>query len=257
MDWLLPSDVSVLAFVLAVIITAFGGFVKGAVGFAQPLIMVSGMGIFLEPTTIVAAIILPILLANLLQAARFGRRLAWEAIRDFRLYILIVCGMILVTAQFLVVLPGRVIFLVLGVAVVGLCTVQLVGWRPFIPVQRRRSFSILAGFVAGGLGGLTGTWGPPTVLYLMAIETPKARQMVAQGVIYGLGALALLVGHLHSGLLNAQTAPFSAALVVPSFLGLWLGFRWHDRLDQERFRTITLLVLVLAGLNLLRKGLTG
>ena len=101
------------------------------------------------------------------------------------------------------------------------------------------------------------TWGSPTVLYLLAVDTPKARQMVAQGVIYGLGAIALLVGHLQSGVLNSQTLPFSLSLVVPSFLGMWLGFKLHDRLDQERFRKMTLIVLTFAGLNLIRKGLIG
>lgn len=241
----------------AVMITALGGFVKGAVGFAQPLVMVSGMGMFLAPQTIVAAIIIPILVANLLQVARFGWAEAWSAIREYRLFISIICATILISAQFLTVLPGRVIFLVLGIVVVVLCLIQLVGWRPRIPPHRRKGFAVLAGLVAGCLGGISGTWGSPTVLYLLAVETPKTRQMVAQGVIYGLGAVALLAGHLQSGVLNTQTAPFSAALVVPSFLGLWLGFRLHDKLDQERFRTLTLIVLVLAGLNLVRKGLSG
>ena len=36
-----------------------------------------------------------------------------------------------------------------------------------------------------------------------------------------------------------------------------LGFRVQDRLDQARFRRWTLVVLVLAGLNLVRKALAG
>ena len=92
---------------------------------------------------------------------------------------------------------------------------------------------------------------------LMARETEKGEQMRVQGVIYGLGALALTAAHLGSGLLNAATAPFSLALVVPAILGLWLGFRLHDRIDQPAFRKATLAVLLLAGLNLVRRGLMG
>ena len=35
---------------------------------------------------------------------------------------------------------------------------------------------------------------------------------------------------------------------------MFLGYRVHDRLDQRRFLTLTLAVLVLSGLNLLRRG---
>ena len=44
--------------ILAVLITVFAGFVKGAVGFAMPLIMVSGLTQLLDPRLAVAAIIL-------------------------------------------------------------------------------------------------------------------------------------------------------------------------------------------------------
>jgi uncharacterized membrane protein YfcA len=47
----------------------------------------------------------------------------------------------------------------------------------------------------------------------------------------------------------------SVALVVPSLIGMAVGLRLHDRLDQKRFRQATLAVLVLAGLNLVRRGL--
>jgi len=38
---------------------------------------------------------------------------------------------------------------------------------------------------------------------------------------------------------------------------MWLGFKLGDRFDQERFRRVTLWVLVLAGANLIRRGLMG
>jgi hypothetical protein len=38
---------------------------------------------------------------------------------------------------------------------------------------------------------------------------------------------------------------------------MWIGFRVHDRMDAGRFRRWTLIVLVLAGANLLRRGIMG
>ena len=238
-------------------ITLMGGFVKGAVGFAMPLIMVSGMGILIDPQIVVAGVIIPIVVTNCMQVARAGLGPAWDGLKEHWRYVGIVCLMILISAQFLRVIPTQVMFIVLGVPVVMVCLIQLIGWHPVIPARSRRLFEWVTGAISGMLGGLAGTWGPTTVLYLLALDTPREKQMAVQGVIYGLGSLMLLAGHLKSGVLNAQTWPLSAVLVLPAIAGMWLGFKLGDRFDQARFRRVTLWVLVIAGANLIRRGLVG
>jgi hypothetical protein len=183
-------------------VTLVAGFVKGAIGFAMPLIMISGLSLFLDPLVAIAGIILPIVLSNLMQVLRFSWAEARAAIVEYWRYILIVCVMIVGVAQFVTLIPTQTFYLILGVPV-ALSLIQLFGVRFHIPPQRRRAAEWGVGALAGGLGGLTGTWGPPTVLYLIALETPKAKQMLVQGVVYGLGSISLLAGHLQSGVLNA------------------------------------------------------
>ena len=250
---LLSPDLLVFAFLL----TCAAGFVKGAVGFAMPLIMISTLSILIDPRLVVAGIVLPIVMSNALQVFRAGWAEARAAMIEFRLYIVVVCVMILVAAQFLTVVPERAIYIALGVPVAVLSVVQLTGWRFTIAPERRRIAELGIGMVAGGLGGFAGVWGPPTVLYLLALDTPRNRQMAVQGVVYGLGSVALLAGHLQSGILNDETIWFSIFLLVPALLGMWIGFRVGDRLDQVKFRRATLVVLIVAGLNLIRRGITG
>ena len=251
----MPVDLGIL--LGAVLVTLFAGFVKGAVGFALPLVMVSGMGVFMEPRLVVAGIILPIVVSNALQTLRGGLGAARDAVREHATYIGVVCAAIFVTAQFLTVIPSNAMYVLLGIVVVLLSAIQLAGLRFRIAPGARRRAEILIALAAGTMGGLAGTWGPPTVLYLLALDTPKARQMVVQGVVYGLGAVTLFVGHLQSGILNVETAPLSALLILPALAGMWLGFVAHDRLDQDLFRKATMAVLLLAGLNLVRRGLLG
>ena len=245
------------AFAAACGVTLAAGFVKGAIGFAMPLIMISGLSLFLDPVVAVAGIVLPIVMSNLLQVMRYPWSQAGEAVREYWRYILIVCATIVVVAQFITAIPTQTFYLVLGVPVVVLSVVQLIGVRFRIAAAWRHASEWGVGLLAGALGGLTGTWGPPTVLYLIALETPKAKQMLVQGVVYGLGSVSLLAGHVQSGVLTPTTLPWSAALLVPAFLGMRVGFRMSDRLNPEAFRKATLIVLVLAGANLVRRGLSG
>ncbi|QDC11061.1 sulfite exporter TauE/SafE family protein [Oceanicola sp. D3] len=254
---ILPELLTPGLVVFALSVTLLAGVVKGAVGFAMPLIMVSGMGILLDPKLVVAGIILPIVVSNALQVARCGWEEAKAALRDYRAYILIVCVMILLSAQLVTMISSQVMYLVLGIPVTLLCAIQLAGLKLVIPEERRPVASVVAGFLSGALGGLAGTWGPTTVLYLVAIETPKARQIVVQGVIYGLGSVMLLAGHMKSGIMNSETVWFSALMLLPALAGMWLGFKLQDRIDQATFRKATLAVLFIAGLNLIRRGVMG
>ncbi|MEM9250616.1 MAG: TSUP family transporter, partial [Pseudomonadota bacterium] len=121
----------------------------------------------------------------------------------------------------------------------------------------RRRAEVGFGVVSGFFGGQSGVWGPPMVMYLTALNTPKTEQFRVQGVAFGLGGVLLLLAHLQSGVLNAQTAPLSLVLSLPVLAGMWLGLKMHDKLDQDRFRKLTLFVLILAGLNLVRRAAFG
>lgn len=243
--------------VFAFAVTVVAGIVKGAVGFAMPLIMISGMGVLLDPKLVIAGIILPIVVSNFLQVAKAGFGEAVAALKEYKLYVLLTCVMILITSQFVKVVSADTMLLGLGIVVTALCLVQLSGLKIVIPPERRPIASVIAGLASGILGGFAGTWGPTTVLYLVAVETPKARQFVVQGVVYGLGSVMLLAGHLKSGILNQHTVSFSMGMLVPAVLGMWIGFKIHDRINQAVFRKATLWVLLIAGVNLVRRGLLG
>ncbi len=254
MDFSIFSELPFGVLVAAVAITLFAGTVKGAIGFALPLIMISGLSSIMEPRLALASLIVPVVLSNVWQVLRGGVAPMVGAVKDVWRYALIVCLFILVFAQFVPSIPQGAFYLILGIPVVILSIIQLMGVRLTIPLHRRRMGEVISAAVSGILGALAGTWGPTTVLYLLAIDTPKAKQMVVQGVIYGSGALALFVAHLYSGVLNAATFTFSTFMLLPTLAGMWIGFQIQDRMNQAAFRKATLFMLVIAGLNLLRKG---
>ncbi|MCL5777619.1 sulfite exporter TauE/SafE family protein [Limibaculum sp. FT325] len=241
----------------ATLIMLLGGFVKGAVGFAMPMIALSGLGSLLSAQEAVAILILPTCLSNFWQTFRQGGLAARDtAVRFWRLNLFMGLS-IGVIAQFVPGIRSEDLFVALGLVIVAAAGAQLSGWRPRVPENggRRATVEIVAGLVAGVIGGVSGVWGPPVILLLVALDTPKTEMVRAQGVSYLIGSVVLVAAHLQSGLLDATTVPMSALMCLPAAAGMWAGLVAQDRMDQARFRRMTLVVLCLAGLNLLRRGL--
>jgi len=245
------------SFALACGVTLFSGFVKGAVGFAMPLIMISAFSSFMPPETALAALILSVLTTNLHQSFRFGIGPAWESALKYWRMIVMTCLGIVISAPFVVYLPQRLLFGLLGVPVMGFALMQLTGWKPIIQQRHRHPSEYGLGLIGGLYGGISGIWGPPVIVYMLAVNTEKAEMVRVLGVIFMIGAVVLTAAHVGSGVLNAVTLPLSAALVIPAALGMWAGFQLQDRLDADRFRRWTLLVLIVIALNLMRRALFG
>ncbi|QFT61847.1 hypothetical protein SAMN05421853_106211 [Roseivivax halotolerans] len=239
---------------LALGVTFLAGFVKGVVGFAMPMIMISGLGSILAPDVALAALILPTLMSNGMQALRQGPRAAAGSVKKFRVFLIVGAVMLILSAQLVAVMPVSVMLALIGVPIVAFAIAQIAGWDGRLPAGPTRVFEVGIAAFAGFIGGFSGVWGPPTVAYLMALDTEKTEQMRVQGVIYGLGAVVLTLAHIGSGVLNSATVWLSLALIPPAVLGMWAGGQVQDRIDQRFFRRATLWVLLIAGLNLLRRA---
>ena len=245
------------AFLAACSVMLLAGVVKGAIGFAMPLILIAVLPSFMPAQVALAALILPVLTTNIHQSLRQGLAPALASGRKFWRIITMTMLGILITAPFVVVLPQQVMFLLLGSAVLVFAGLQLSGWAPEIAPRWRGPVELLSGFIGGLYGGISGVWGPPSIVYLLAVKVPKTEMVRVMSVIFTMGAVVLTLAHLRSGVLNAQTGLLSALMLVPAWIGMALGYRAHDRMDQARFKRWTLILLALSALNLLRRGLLG
>ena len=79
-----PEDLAA-AFAVALV----AGTVKGLVGFAMPMILVSGLSMFMPPEMALAGLILPTVVTNGMQALRHGLGAAIESMKRFRLFLLV------------------------------------------------------------------------------------------------------------------------------------------------------------------------
>jgi uncharacterized membrane protein YfcA len=114
---------------------------------------------------------------------------------------------------------------------------------------------VIAGILAGLMGGLTSVWAPPMAVYLAARHVPKTEFVRASGLLIFLGSLPLAAGYIHQGYLTGELTLISLALLVPAFAGFALGEALRQRMSEQTFRQALLVVFLLMGLNLIRRAL--
>ncbi|MFS4437915.1 sulfite exporter TauE/SafE family protein [Paracoccaceae bacterium GXU_MW_L88] len=247
-QWVLSLTGAMIALFLA-------GTVKGATGFALPVLAIGLMAMFLPPKIALAGMLLPTLVTNGLQAFRFGIGEADRMLRRYWRLNIVLLVIVALVAQLVIGIPDRLFFSILGLAVTAFALLQIAGVRLSIAPENRVVAQYVVGVIAGITGGLSGVWGPPVIMFFMAMDTEKREMATALGVNFFLGIVTLTIAHLYSGLLNAETLKFSAILTLAAIAGQQLGFRIQDKLDQKKFVALVRWVLLIAGLNLLRRAI--
>ena len=163
MDWA-AAGLTTQAFMLAIAVTFFAGFVKGAIGFAMPMIMISAFSSFLPPETALAGLILPTLVSNLSQAFRQGWHPAWQTAKTYRRMLVATMVFIVISAQFVRIIPQDLFLFILGLPIAAFAALQLSGRRLALHLDHRNR----AEWVLGAIGGLYGGWFTPTEAAVVA-----------------------------------------------------------------------------------------
>lgn len=158
-----------------------GGFVKGAVGFALPMVALSGLGLFLTAQESIALLLVPSAISNFWQSLRQGWRAARDTFLRFWRLNLAMAVMLALSAQLVPWFDSNVLFVVLGATVTLAAAVQLSGWQPRAQSATRgaRWTEVTVGIGAGAIGGVTSVWGPAVLLYLIARSARKSRHRYA------------------------------------------------------------------------------
>ena len=94
-------------------------------------------------------------------------------------------------------------------------------------------------------------------MFLLALQLSKDAFVGAIGLMYLIGAIPMIISLAHFKVLGPADFLVSALAAVPVFAGQMLGHFMRGKIPDEKFRRIVLAVLLLAGLNLIRRVFTG
>ncbi|MGB0865006.1 MAG: sulfite exporter TauE/SafE family protein [Granulosicoccaceae bacterium] len=229
------------------------GIVKGTVGIGLPTIVVSLLSMTVDPRWAMTVVILPIFATNFWQFVRADapKQLALDY-WPFML-MLVVLNYFVSLSSFAV--DTHNILLALGVVVIIFATTNLMRQPPPLPMQWDKPAQLIAGSLAGVLGGLTTIWGPPMVVYLLSKRIDKEVFVLVSGAILTAGSLPLMLSYAQAGFLDQATLISSAILIIPAIVGMFLGEQIRKRINTERFVKLLLLVFLALGLNLIRRAI--
>jgi len=233
-----------IIFGLAVFLIA--GTVKGLVGLGLPTITIALTSLVLPLTEAIALVALPTVITNIWQAG-VGGRFRYIVRRHWPLIVPLVVALYL--TMWLVGQKGpNWASVVLGLVLVVYGAMGLLRLRLRLPLDLEKPLAPVIGVVSGFVAGLVGVPVIPLMPYLQALEIRPAELVQTLGIVLCATSLALTGSLLNFGLLDGPHALLSAAAMVPSVAGMWLGQRIRARLSVEQFRVAVFTALALTGL---------
>lgn len=241
--------------VILVVLILLGAMVNGLVGMGFALLAVNIISFALgsRDAVVVASVLTPITSGLQLY---WNRAVAhtWVRLR------LLLAGALVGTAAgalLLVVMPGWLISIGLG-----LFTLQFV-WdtarreRPPMAAGRERRLAPFAGFVSGMTNGSLGASGPVVGSFLIAIGLRGREFIFAISLVFVFQGLIRDSIFLVNGQYTAPLLLTSATLLVPALVGQRFGLKLRGRLQPQVFQRVLLIVLAISAANLLLKGVGG
>ena len=121
--------------------------------------------------------------------------------------------------------------------------------------RQERWLAPFVGAGAGFLGGASAFYGPPLMLYLVALRLSKTEFVAVISLMFLTASLGLAAGLFGFGATGARDFGLSLVASVPVFIGMRLGQRVRIAVSEEHFKLLLLAVYVTIGVVYLVKGM--
>ena len=227
------------------LIFILAGFVKGVAGLGLPTIAIALMAVFIGLKEGIALMVVPTIVTNIWQALAGGRFMA--LVRRFWSLLLAAALGSWVGAGILARSDAMLLAAMLGVL---LCVYSAVGLtRPPVPPPGRAEpwLSPVIGATGGLIGGMTGSYAVPGVLYMQALGLPRNALVQALGITFLVFTLAMGTSLTSHGLMSSEIGALSVAATLPAVGGMALGQLVRHRMSEEVFRPVFFSVLLMLG----------
>jgi uncharacterized membrane protein YfcA len=232
-------DVSAIAaivtdqrFVVAVVVTAISGLVRGFSGFGSGMIYVPLISAVYEPRIAVATLLLIEIVSVTPFAVQAFQHCNWRDVLPVW-----IAAAVATPFGVMVLLVADPVALRWGISVLALAFLVVIasGWRyqgrPTLPVK------IGVGMISGLTGGAVQISGPPVILYWLGRSSSNSTAVRANLMVFlAMNALSGFVAYAGQGLLTSKAIVLSVLLGLPFILAMVVGARFFWNASEQLYR---------------------
>ena len=136
-----------------------------------------------------------------------------------------------------------------------LIATYLMGRKYHLEIKSKTLGRLTAGFFSGFFGSSTSVAGPPLVIYFLNEGTEKDKMRANMIWIFGISFVGMLiVNFLMGNMQNITDWNIILPMIPAMILGIVLGEKFFERLDQALFRKLALCIVCVGALMMLISG---
>ena len=240
-----------LEYIILIILGFFSEILGTMAGFGSSTIFLPLASYLVDFKTALVLVAIFHLFGNVSRITFFRRGLDWNVLLIFGIpsFVLSLIGATLVGN-----LSQTFLKLLLGIFLIVLSVVFLI--KPKLAFPATRKSLVLGGGVSGFLVGLIGTGGALRAAFLTGLKMDKEKYIATSAVV-ALGTDATRIPYyISSGFLPEQYYYLIPFLCVSAFLGSFVGKKIVSRIDQEKFKKMVLIAIILVSIKFILDGIT-
>jgi|TARA_B110000259_G_scaffold163011_1_gene188130 hypothetical protein len=227
-----------------------GGFTKGVISWGFPLVSLPILTIALPPTSAIFLLFFPIIFANI-REIKIKNWKNYKKLIPFSLGIF--CGIIIGSIIFHTS-NSDIISIAIGITIIICGVINFVGFKINEKYLLKPFFGLSYGLVSGIIGGMTTVLGPFMIIYLVSLNLSKNifSEFVSLAVFSTLIPLYGMFFIYQDVVISDFFA--SGLAIIPALLMQFLGLKIRNIIPQEKFRKMTLTLLITVGFLVIFKN---
>lgn len=249
----IPAMPSVELLLLIFASFVIAGFVKGVIGLGLPSVSLALLTATIGLKPAMAVLILPALFTNIFQGLSGGA--FTEIIKRTWMFVAAAFLCTWIGAGILAGTDSPLLAALLGVLIATYAVLSLTTPKFTVSQKWERPLNPVIGGIAGIVTGLTGSFVVPGVMYLQALNFPKDKFIQSMGIIFTMATLSLGIGLGGHGLMTVDLVMLSGFALIPSFIGMHIGIKVRNRLDEVKFRKVFFVALLILGAYIVVRSL--
>ena len=243
-------NLDIYTILIMLIALCLGGFTKGVISWGFPLVSLPILTIALPPTSAIFLLFFPIIFANI-REIKIKNWKNYKKLIPFSLGIF--CGIIIGSIIFHTS-NSDIISIAIGITIIICGVINFVGFKINEKYLLKPFFGLSYGLVSGIIGGITTVLGPFMIIYLVSLNLSKNifSEFVSLAVFSTLIPLYGMFFIYQDVVISDFFA--SGLAIIPALLMQFLGLKIRNIIPQEKFRKMTLTLLITVGFLVIFKN---